>query len=130
MAPEARQKDPAPDFGKIAENIGSSQGAGRVPSDSPAIGQGIKARLPNLSGNQAMSSSSPTPRGNLSRRGFIERSTLAMAAAGLPLWFSRQEAHALVQEVSGQGKPDGLTMGAIGIGSPQSRGRAIYNDAR
>jgi hypothetical protein len=52
MAPEARQKDPAPDFGKIAENIGSSQGAGRVPSDSPATGQGIKARLPILSSAQ------------------------------------------------------------------------------
>ena len=76
------------------------------------------------------SSSRPNPLGNLSRRGFLERSTLALAATGLPLWFSRQEAQALLQEAATQAKPEGLTMGAIGIGSPSSRGRAIYGEAR
>ena len=86
--------------------------------------------LPHAEQDIMATPSLPPARGNLSRRGFIERSTLAMAAAGLPLWFSRREAQAAIQNVDSRGKAEGPTMGAIGIGSPQSRGRAIYNDAR
>jgi predicted dehydrogenase len=70
-------------------------------------------------------------RGNLSRRGFLQRSLAGMAAAGLPLWFSRETLQAA--EEKGKDKEpapnDRIVMGAIGIGSPQSRGRAIMNEA-
>ena len=72
--------------------------------------------------------------GNLSRRGFLERSLAGLTAgAGLPLWYAR-EVLALEQEKAAKAqKPvaanDRLVMGAIGIGSPQSRGLAIANDA-
>jgi predicted dehydrogenase len=71
-------------------------------------------------------------KGNLSRRGFMQRSLAAMAAAGLPGWYA-QESFAFDQEKAVQNKKadkDKIVMGAIGIGSPQSRGRAIYGDAR
>jgi predicted dehydrogenase len=69
--------------------------------------------------------------GNLSRRGFLQRSLAALSAAGLPAWYAR-EVWAADQEKAGQKKNGAnglLTMGAIGIGSPQSRGRAIAHDA-
>ncbi len=70
--------------------------------------------------------------GNLSRRGFLQRSLAGLAAAGLPLWHAR-EILANDQERASK-KPvspnDTIVMGAIGIGSPQSRGRDIYNAAR
>ena len=66
-------------------------------------------------------------KGNLSRRGFMQQSLTAMAAAGLPTWYAR-EVFALADETK---KPavSPITMGAIGIGSPQSRGRAIMHEA-
>jgi predicted dehydrogenase len=72
-------------------------------------------------------------KGTLSRRGFLERSLAAMTAgAGLPLWYAR-EVLAAEEEKAAKKKTiaanDYLVMGAIGIGSPQSRGRAIYHDA-
>jgi len=66
-------------------------------------------------------------RGNLSRRGFLQRSLAAMAAAGLPAWYARESVAA--QADTKDGGKDKITMGAIGIGSPQSRGRAIAHDA-
>jgi len=66
------------------------------------------------------------PRGNFSRRGFLQHTTLGLAAAGLPLWNAREIAGAALQDA----KPLDITMGAIGIGSPQSRGRAIHGDAK
>jgi predicted dehydrogenase len=67
-------------------------------------------------------------KGNLSRRGFMQRSLAAMAAAGLPAWYAR-EVFALDQEKKKPGD-EPIVVGAIGIGSPQSRGRAIAGDAR
>src|SRR5205809_2948589 len=70
-------------------------------------------------------------RGNLSRRGFLQRSLAGMAAAGLPLWFARETLQA-AEEKGNDKEPapnDRIVMGAIGIGSPASRGRAIMNDA-
>lgn len=73
-----------------------------------------------------------TQRGNLSRRGFLQRSISGLTAAGLPLWYAEQmvaadETKRAARAVSAN---DRMVMGAIGIGSPQSRGRAIYNEAR
>jgi len=70
-------------------------------------------------------------RGNLSRRGFLQRSTTALAASGLPLWYARQTVAAVEELAADETKADdALIMGAIGIGSPQSRGRQIYFDAK
>jgi predicted dehydrogenase len=59
-------------------------------------------------------------RGNLSRRGFLQRSLAGLTAAGLPVWAANKVG----------GANDKIVMGAIGIGSPQSRNRAITNEAR
>jgi predicted dehydrogenase len=69
-------------------------------------------------------------KGNLSRRGFLQRSLAGLAATGLPLWYA-QEVLAEEQEkkISKAAPSDRIVMGAIGIGSPQSRGRAIAHDA-
>jgi predicted dehydrogenase len=70
-------------------------------------------------------------KGNLSRRGFLQRSLAAMAAAGLPAWYAREVLAA--DEAKKNNKPvaasDRFIMGAIGIGSPDSRGLAIASDA-
>jgi predicted dehydrogenase len=67
--------------------------------------------------------------GNLSRRGFLQRSVAGLAAAGLPLWYAREVVAA--EDGKKEVKPgeERILMGAIGIGSPQSRGRAIAQDA-
>ncbi len=71
-------------------------------------------------------------RGNLSRRGFLQRSLAALAATGMPAWYAREvlaadEASAAAKKPAAN---DRIVMGAIGIGSPQSRGLAIYGDAK
>jgi predicted dehydrogenase len=69
-------------------------------------------------------------RGNFSRRGFLQRSLAAMAATGLPAWYGRDIlAAAEERKTTKVGANDRIVMGAIGIGSPQSRGRAIAHDA-
>jgi len=73
-------------------------------------------------------------RGNLSRRGFLERSLLGLTVgAGLPIWFAREtlvaEEEQAVTDAKKISANDRAVMGAIGIGSPQSRGRAIMHDA-
>lgn len=66
-------------------------------------------------------------RGNISRRGFMGRSLLTLGAMGLPAWYAKE---ALASESGSAPSPDAIRFGAIGIGSKQSRGLAIYNDAR
>src|SRR3954454_23702938 len=73
-------------------------------------------------------------RGNLSRRGFMQRSLAALTlGAGLPAWYAR-EVFAAEEEKKAEKKPVGtnekIIMGALCIGSPQSRGRAIMHEAR
>jgi len=73
-------------------------------------------------------------RGNLSRRGFLQRSLAGLTlGAGLPAWYAREVLAAAEEKEAKARKPvganDRLVMGAIGIGSPQSRGRAIAHDA-
>ncbi len=69
-------------------------------------------------------------KGNLSRRGFMQRSLAGLTlGAGLPAWYAR-ELFAAADDKKPAAGNDKVLMGSIGIGSPQSRGRAIYNDAR
>ncbi|SRR5579884_2683971 len=70
-------------------------------------------------------------KGNLSRRGFMQRSLTALAAAGLPAWYAKevfglQAAQAAKQTSQG----DRLLMGAIGIGPRPRRCLDLYNAAR
>jgi predicted dehydrogenase len=67
-------------------------------------------------------------RGQLSRRGFARRSLAGLTAAGVPLWFAR-EALASAEAATAAAKvADKLNVGFIGIGSPQSRARALYGE--
>jgi predicted dehydrogenase len=74
-------------------------------------------------------------RGNLSRRGFLQRSTLALTAAGLPLWYAREVAAA--EDPKAKKDDDTINVGVIGIGSNgrgskgsqmQSRARQLVGD--
>jgi predicted dehydrogenase len=72
-------------------------------------------------------------RGTLSRRGFLSRSLGGLAAAGLPLWYAEQIIAAEETRLAAAkavAANDKMIMGAIGIGSPASRGRAIYGEAK
>lgn len=73
-------------------------------------------------------------RGNLSRRGFMQRSIAAMTATGLPLWYAQEvfaaqedAKAAAAKKVGANGK---LNIGWIGIGSPASRAFGIYGTTR
>ena len=68
-------------------------------------------------------------KGNLSRRGFMQRSLAALAASGLPVWYAREVFAADEEKKQEKPSKELVVMGAIGIGSPQSRGRAIAHDA-
>lgn len=73
-------------------------------------------------------------RGTLSRRGFLQRSLGALTVAGLPTWYAQQIVAAEELQAAANAKAvaanDKMVMGAIGIGSPKSRGRAIYGEAK
>jgi predicted dehydrogenase len=71
----------------------------------------------------------------LSRRGFLARSLAGLTlGAGLPAWYARELIAAEEQQAAQAKKAvaanDRILMGAIGIGSPKSRGTQIMNDAR
>jgi predicted dehydrogenase len=51
-----------------------------------------------------------------------------LGLAGLPAWYAR-EVLAFEEDKKGSSTTESIIMGAIGIGSPHSRGRAIKNDA-
>ena len=70
-------------------------------------------------------------KGILSRRGFLEHSSGALGAAGLPAWYAGQLL-AAQQEGSPKATPasDRLVMGIVGIGSPQSRSLQVVNESR
>ena len=74
-----------------------------------------------------------TERGNLSRRGFMDRSLAGLTAAGLPLWYA-QQVHASEQEAKSAAKKadvgNKMNVGFIGIGSELSRARALYGEFR
>src|SRR5690242_14465331 len=72
-------------------------------------------------------------RGNFSRRGFMQRSLAGLVGCGLPLWYAREVFGEAAKEAAARkavAANDRIVMGAIGIGSPASRNRALYNDAR
>src|SRR4051794_21351253 len=68
---------------------------------------------------------------NLSRRGFMQHSLGALAAAGLPSWYARQLLAAREGGAAGKTSAnDRLAMGIVGIGSPQSRSLQVVNESR
>src|SRR5262249_3815888 len=76
--------------------------------------------------------SDPMQRGNFSRRGFIRASLTALGAAGLPTWYAR-EVIAAAEDAAGKkaaGANDKITMGIIGVGSPQSRSMGVYSESK
>jgi predicted dehydrogenase len=70
-------------------------------------------------------------KGNLSRRGFLGRSLVALTAgSGVPLWYARQCIAALEEQTASAQKPAAnsqIVMGAIGTGG---QGTSIMNAAR
>jgi predicted dehydrogenase len=71
-------------------------------------------------------------RGNLSRRGFLRNATAALAAAGLPAWYAQRVVADNEKQKDESKKPvdanSKVALGAIGIGSPQSRSLQLLGD--
>src|SRR5262249_42044006 len=75
-------------------------------------------------------------KGNLSRRGFMQRSLAALTfGAGLPAWFARElfasaEARAADEKRVADSPNEKIVMGAIGFGAPNGRQDALYHAAK
>jgi len=73
-------------------------------------------------------------RGNLSRRGFMERSVAGFVAAGLPLWYAKElfgaETKTAAAAAKVAGANDRLQMGVIGVGPSPRRSNALYGAAK
>ncbi len=75
-------------------------------------------------------------KGNLSRRGFMQRSLAALTfGAGLPAWFARElffstEARAAEDKKVSDSPGEKILMGAIGFGAPNGRQDALYHNAK
>jgi predicted dehydrogenase len=73
-------------------------------------------------------------RGNLSRRGFMNRSVAALTAAGLPSWFAAEQFGVYARAAEDAKKPAGangkLNIGVIGVGPEPRRSNALYGEAK
>ena len=73
-------------------------------------------------------------RGNLSRRGFMQRSIAGFAAAGLPLWYAKElfgaEAATAAAAAKAAAANDKLQIGVIGVGPSPRRSNALYGAAK
>jgi predicted dehydrogenase len=69
-------------------------------------------------------------KGNLSRRGFLQRSLAALSVAGLPSWYAQQLFAAEVAAKKKGSSSDTLIMGIVGVGSPQSRSLQVVGESR
>ncbi len=70
-------------------------------------------------------------RGNLSRRGFMNRSVAALTLAGLPAWHARDWFGAAARaEDKAPGANGKLNIGVIGVGPNPRRSNALYGEAK